>query len=188
MSFCQIMFQRSMSQSNQLRMSNRWKWKQRPPIKSTNNVKDRDATNVACTCSTYRNTNDVFMTFPARNNATNVTLFIQIDWNSWCTNIINTCHRDISVNFVISKSGEIFFLLNFRAFLWSFDFFFFYRTKGLLREHLYQKHYDGVYLYNCNFCQSQFNYRTSLILHQKRLHPNQYENAKQKRLAMRYKP
>ncbi|XP_063700583.1 RB-associated KRAB zinc finger protein-like [Culicoides brevitarsis] len=62
------------------------------------------------------------------------------------------------------------------------------RTKGLLREHIYQKHCEGVYLYQCDYCEAQFNYRTSLVIHQKRLHKSQYEIAKNHRMAMRYRP
>lgn len=47
---------------------------------------------------------------------------------------------------------------------------------------------DGAYLYKCEWCKAQFNYRTSLVIHQKRLHAQQYEQAKSERYAKRYRP
>lgn len=54
------------------------------------------------------------------------------------------------------------------------------RSPGLLNEHVHQKHMVNSFLYSCKLCASKFNYRTSFIIHQKRVHRQEYVPAKKR--------
>lgn len=60
--------------------------------------------------------------------------------------------------------------------------------QNQLKEHTYQKHKKGEYLYHCEWCVYKFNYRTSLSHHHKKFHPIQYKKWMEEKRTQRYRP